>query len=189
MTRLFCAAGLLAMIVCASTAQADDSPECALDYRVESIDGKEVDLEDYEGNVVVVVNVASQCGATPQYADLQAMYEKYKDKGLVVLGFPSNQFGRQEPGSNAEIKEFCSSKYQVTFPMFSKIDVKGDDAIPFYKNLTSQDVQPAGSGPVAWNFEKFLIDREGNVVGRFKTRTKPTDPEFVAAVEKQLKKK
>lgn len=177
---------LLAALMTLPTAQADDSHDCDLDFRVQSIDGKEVDLEDFEGKVVVVVNVASKCGATPQYADLQAMYEKYKDKGLVVLGFPSNQFGKQEPGSNAEIAEFCSSKYQVTFPMFSKIDVKGDEAAPFYKNLTSKDVKPAGAGPVGWNFEKFIINREGQVTGRFKTRTAPTDPEFIAAVEKEL---
>ncbi|QEG42094.1 glutathione peroxidase [Roseimaritima ulvae] len=186
MIRVLCAAGLLALLAFQTTAQADDSHDCDLDYRVQSIDGKEVDLEDFEGKVVVVVNVASKCGATPQYADLQAMYEKYKDKGLVVLGFPSNQFGKQEPGSNAEIKEFCSTNYQVTFPMFSKIDVKGDDANPFYKNLTSKDAKPAGAGPVGWNFEKFIINRDGQVAGRFKTRTKPTDPAFIAAVEKEL---
>ena len=166
----------------------DGDHECALNFKVNNIEGKKVDLEDYEGNVVLIVNTASQCGLTPHYAGLQKMYEKYKDKGFVVLGFPCNQFGKQEPGTNAEIKQFCTSKYSVDFPMFSKIDVNGADADPLYKYLTSKDVKPAGKGNVSWNFEKFLVDRDGNLIHRFAPRTKPSDPELVQAVEAQLAK-
>ena len=166
-----------------------DDHECALDFKAKTIDGETVDLEDYEGNVVLVVNTASQCGLTPQYAGLQELYEKHKDKGFVVLGFPCNQFGSQEPGSEAEIKQFCSTKYKVSFPMFSKVDVNGDQAAPIYKYLTSKDVQPAGKGEVSWNFEKFLIDREGNLIHRFAPRTKPDDAELVKAIDSALAKK
>ncbi|NND96827.1 MAG: glutathione peroxidase [Pirellulaceae bacterium] len=163
--------------------------ECALDYKMNTIDGKKVDLEDYEGNVVLIVNTASQCGLTPHYKGLQTLYKKYEDKGFVVLGFPCNQFGSQEPGTDAEIAQFCSSKYDVTFPMFSKVDVNGDDAAPIFQHLTSKDVKPAGKGPVGWNFEKFLIDREGQLVSRFKSRTAPEDTELVKAIEAELQKK
>ncbi|WP_231741901.1 glutathione peroxidase [Stieleria varia] len=162
--------------------------ECALDFKAKNIDGKEVDLEDYEGKVVLIVNTASKCGLTPQYAGLQKMYEKYEDKGFVILGFPCNQFGRQEPGSANDIKEFCSSNYSVTFPMFDKVDVNGDEAAPIYKYLTSKDVKPKGKGTVTWNFEKFLIDREGNLIARFEPRTAPDDAELVKAVEAELGK-
>lgn len=167
----------------------DHEHECALDFRMKSIDGKKVDLEDYEGNVVLIVNTASQCGLTNHYAGLQDLYAKYKEKGFVVLGFPCNQFGAQEPGTEAEIAKFCSTEYNVTFPMFAKIDVNGADAAPLYKNLTKQDVKPAGKGNVKWNFEKFLIDREGNVVGRFAPATSPDDTGLVTAIEGELKKK
>ncbi|QDT13333.1 glutathione peroxidase [Planctomycetes bacterium K23_9] len=163
--------------------------ECALDYKMKTIDGKTVDLEDYEGNVVLIVNTASECGLTGQYKGLQSLHEKYKDKGLVVIGFPCNQFGSQEPGSDAEIAKFCSSNYKVTFPMFSKVDVNDDGAAPIYKFLTAQDVKPAGKGPVSWNFEKFLIDREGHVANRFSPQTKPSDGELVKAIESQLQQK
>ena len=167
----------------------DHDHECALDFRMKSIDGKMVDLEDYEGNVVLIVNTASQCGLTDHYGGLQELYSKYKDKGFVVLGFPCNQFGRQEPGSESEIKQFCSTEYGVTFPMFAKIEVNGDGASPLYKKLTSQDVKPAGKGEIGWNFEKFLIDREGQVVNRFAPATKPDDAGLVKAIESQLKQK
>ncbi|MGI9474637.1 MAG: glutathione peroxidase, partial [Rubripirellula sp.] len=126
---------------------------------------------------------------TPQYAGLEQLYGKFKDKGFVVLGFPCNQFGSQEPGSDTEIKQFCTSKYAVSFPMFSKIDVNGDEAAPIYKYLTSKDAKPAGKGSVSWNFEKFLIDREGNLVHRFAPRTSPDDAELVKAIEVQIVKK
>lgn len=158
----------------------------ALDFRVKTIDGQSVDLEQYRGKVVLIVNVASECGLTPQYAGLQELYEKYQDKGLVVLGFPCNQFGSQEPGTEAEIKEFCSTKYHVTFPMFSKVEVNGEGAAPLYQYLTSQDVDPVGAGKISWNFEKFLIDRDGKLVHRFSPRTTPDAPELVKAIESEL---
>lgn len=163
--------------------------EDALNFKAKSIDGESVDLSDYKGKVVLVVNTASQCGLTPHYAGLQELYASHKDKGLVVLGFPCNQFGSQEPGSEAEIKQFCSTNYKVTFPMFSKIEVNGEGADPFYKYLTSKDVDPAGKGSVKWNFEKFLIDREGQLVNRFAPRTSPDDAELVKAIESELAKK
>ena len=166
--------------------EGDAEHECALNFEVENIDGETVDLEDYEGNVVLIVNVASRCGNTRQYTQLQEMYEKYKDKGFVVLGFPCNQFGSQEPGTEADIKEFCTSKYAVTFPMFSKVEVNGDDATPIYQYLTSKDVAPQGKGKVQWNFEKFLVDREGQLIARFSPRTKPDSKEVVAAIEEAL---
>jgi len=173
-----------------STAMADKSSdsehECALDFKAKDIDGEAVDLHDYEGSVVLVVNVASKCGLTPQYTGLQNLYEEYKDQGLVILGFPCNQFAGQEPGSEADIKRFCSTEYNVSFPMFSKVNVNGDDAAPIYKYLTSKEVKPKGSGKVSWNFEKFLIDREGNLVARFEPRTKPSDDELVKAIESEL---
>ncbi|MCA9138366.1 MAG: glutathione peroxidase [Planctomycetales bacterium] len=160
--------------------------ECALDFKMADINGKKVDLEDYEGKVVLIVNTASQCGLTPQYAGLEQLYQKYKDKGFVILGFPCNQFGSQEPGTEAEIKQFCSTKYNVSFPMFSKIEVNGEDATDLYKFLTSKDVKPKGKGNVSWNFEKFLVDREGNLINRFEPKTKPGDAELVKAIESQL---
>jgi len=169
-------------------ATADDH-ECALNFKAKNIDGKTVDLEDYEGKVVLVVNTASKCGLTSQYAGLEKLYSKHKEDGLVILGFPCNQFAGQEPGSDADIKKFCSSNYKVTFPMFSKIDVNGDDAAPIYKYLTSKDVKPAGTGNVRWNFEKFLIDREGNLVNRFSPQTSPDDSELVKQIKTQLKNK
>lgn len=178
----------LALGVLTTMAQADDH-ECALDFKMKNIEGETVDLEDYEGNVVLIVNTASQCGLTPQYKGLQQLYSKYKDQGLVVMGFPCNQFGTQEPGTEAEIKQFCTSKFDVSFPMFSKIEVNGDAASPLYKYLTSKDVQPAGKGDISWNFEKFLIDRDGQLVHRFAPRTDPSDSELVDAVESQLNEK
>lgn len=179
-----------ALLFCSLTvvATADDH-ECALNFKAKNIDGETVDLEDYEGNVVLIVNVASKCGLTPQYTQLQEIYEEYEKKGFVVLGFPCNQFLSQEPGSEADIKQFCSSKYNVSFPMFSKVDVNGDNAAPIYKYLTSKDVQPKGKGSVSWNFEKFLIDREGNLVNRFEPKTKPNDPAIIKAIESELAKK
>ena len=162
--------------------------ECALDFKMKNIDDETVDLEDYEGNVVLIVNTASKCGLTPQYAGLQELYKKYEDKGFVVLGFPCNQFGSQEPGTADEIKDFCSTKYSVSFPMFAKIDVNGGDAAPLYKYLTDKDTQPAGKGKISWNFEKFLIDRDGNLINRFTPRTKPGDAELVKAIESELQK-
>ena len=171
-----------------NTAQADESKPAALDFKVKSIAGKEVDLSQYKGKVIVVVNVASECGLTPQYEGLEALYEKYSDKGLTVLGFPCNQFGKQEPGSDAEIAQFCETNYKVKFPMFSKVEVNGEGAAPLYKHLTSLDIKPKGKGQVAWNFEKFVIGKNGEVVARFAPKTEPDDPELIKTIEAELAK-
>jgi glutathione peroxidase len=160
-----------------------------LEFTVKDIDGKDVNLSDYKGKVVMIVNVASKCGNTPQYAGLEKMYEKYKDQGLVIIGFPANNFGSQEPGSNSQIKEFCSSTYHVAFPMMGKISVKGDDKAPLYKYLTAAETNGEFAGEVEWNFGKFLIDRNGAVIARFSPKTKVETPQVVSAVEKALSAK
>jgi glutathione peroxidase len=156
------------------------------DFTLPSIDGKPMPLADFKGKVILVVNVASKCGYTPQYTALEALYEKYKDQGFVIVGFPANNFGAQEPGTNAEIKTFCSRTYNVTFPMYSKISVKGDDQAPLYKYLTKDTPAPI-SGDIKWNFTKFLVDRNGKVVQRFESAVTPDSPEVTSAVEKLLK--
>lgn len=160
-----------------------------LDHKVDSIDGKPVDLSQYKGKVVLVVNVASHCGNTKQYTNLENLYQKYSEQGLTILGFPANEFGKQEPGSNEEIAEFCKSKYQVDFPMFSKIVVKGDGIAPLYQHLTSKESNPKYPGPISWNFEKFLIGRDGQVVARFKPKVNPESDEVIGVIEKELAKK
>ena len=163
------------------------APESALDFEVQNIDGESVELSKYKGKVIVLVNVASKCGLTPQYEKLQALYTAHKDDGLMVLGFPCNQFGKQEPGSDAEVKTFCTENYGVEFDMFSKVNVNGDDAAPLYKYLTAQNSDPKGAGVVKWNFEKFVIGRDGKVAGRFGPRTDPTGEEFKGFLAKLLK--
>jgi glutathione peroxidase len=155
-------------------------------FTLNSIDGKPAPLADYKGKVILVVNVASQCGYTPQYSALEATYEKYKSQGFVILGFPANNFGSQEPGTDAEIKTFCSRKYSVTFPIYSKISVKGSDQSPLYGYLTKDTAQGV-RGDIKWNFTKFLVDREGNVVQRFEPAVTPDSKEMISAIEKQLK--
>jgi glutathione peroxidase len=155
-------------------------------FTLNSIDGKPAPLADYKGKVVLLVNVASQCGYTPQYSALEAIYEKYKDQGFVILGFPANNFGAQEPGTNEEIKTFCTRKYSVTFPMYSKISVKGDDQAPLYGYLT-KETGARISGDIKWNFTKFLVDRDGKVIQRFEPAVTPDSKEVTAAIEKQLK--
>lgn len=172
-----------------ASAEKEDSVPPALSFSMKSITGEEVPLSQYQGNVLLLVNVASECGLTPQYQGLQALYETYAEQGLVVLGFPCNQFGGQEPGTDQEIAQFCSANYDVKFPMFSKIEVNGEGAAPLYKYLTALDVQPKGPGEVSWNFEKFVIDRKGNVVARFDPRTAPSDSALVALLQEELKKK
>ena|SRR5271165_774629 len=157
------------------------------DYTLSSIDGKPTPLASFKGKVVLLVNVASRCGYTPQYTGLEALYEKYKDQGFVIVGFPANNFGAQEPGTNEEIKTFCKSKYSVTFPMMAKVSVKGDDATPLYQFLTSKAANPATDGEIKWNFTKFLVDRDGNVIARFEPKVTAEDPALVGAVEKALK--
>jgi len=154
------------------------------DYQAKTIDGKEKSLSEYSGQPVLVVNVASKCGLTPQYKGLEEIYRKYSDQGLRVLGFPCNQFMGQEPGSEEEIQQFCSTKYDVTFDMFSKIDVNGKDRHPIYEFLAGKDAQFPGD--ISWNFEKFLVGADGKVVERFSPRTSPTDSSITAAIEKQL---
>ena len=153
------------------------------DFTMDDIDGKPVNLGDYKGKVLLVVNTASLCGNTPQYTDLESIYEQYRDKGFEVLAFPANNFGQQEPGSNAEIKGFCLTKYSVSFPLFSKISVKGSDKHPLYRYLTEQSPFP---GEVEWNFQKYLVDRSGKIVARYHHRTKPLAPEIVQDVERVL---
>ncbi len=161
----------------------------ALDFVMNDIDGQEQDLKRYYGNVVLMVNTASLCGLTPQYEGLQKLYEDHKDRGFVVLGFPANNFGAQEPGTNEEIKSFCTSKFEVTFPMFAKISVKGEDACELYKYLTDPEAAHKHGGEIPWNFTKFLIDRRGKVANRFDPRIRPDDEKFVKAIEKQLKRR
>ncbi|CAN5554478.1 glutathione peroxidase [soil metagenome] len=157
-----------------------------LDFKMKDIDGKDVKLKQYKGKVLLVVNVASKCGYTPQYEALQADYAKYKDQGFLILGFPANNFGSQEPGTAEEIKEFCSSKYKVTFPLFAKISVKGEDQDPLYSFLTGTETNSAFAGDIKWNFTKFLVDRDGKVVARFEPKVKPDDPVVTAAIEKYI---
>jgi glutathione peroxidase len=157
------------------------------DFTVKDIRGKDESLSAYKGKAVLIVNVASECGYTTQYEGLQKLYAKYKDKGLVVLGFPANNFGSQEPGTNEEIMNFCSSKYSVTFPMFSKISVYGHDMHPLYAMLTSDHGAAAPAGEVSWNFEKFLVGKDGKVVKRYKSRVKPDSAELLADIEAALK--
>jgi glutathione peroxidase len=157
-----------------------------LDFKMRDIDGKDVKLKKYKGNVLLVVNTASKCGYTPQYEGLQATFDKYKDKGFYVLGFPANNFGGQEPGTEKEIKEFCTSKYKVTFPMFAKISVKGEDQDPLYAFLTSKETNPEFAGDITWNFNKFLVDRKGKVVARFSSKEKPDSEAVTQAIEKYL---
>lgn len=156
------------------------------DFEMISIDGKKVPLSQYKGKVMVIVNVASKCGLTPQYVDLQEFYETYKDKGVVVLGFPANNFGAQEPGTNTEIKEFCTKNYGVTFPMFAKISVKGEDMHPLYQFLTQKQQNGKIDAPVQWNFQKFIIDKQGNVVQSVAPTTTVKDPEFLKSVQSLL---
>jgi glutathione peroxidase len=156
------------------------------DFTLPSIDGNPTSLSTYKGKVILLVNVASRCGFTPQYSALESLYEKYKDQGFVILGFPANNFASQEPGTNAEIKTFCSTKYNVTFPMFSKVSVKGDDTTALYQFLTRR-ANPAVAGEIKWNFTKFLVDRNGRVVARFEPPVTPDSAEVVSTIERLLK--
>jgi len=158
----------------------------AHDFSHRAIDGAERSLSEYAGKALLVVNVASKCGFTPQYTGLEELYRTMKERGLVVLGFPCNQFGGQEPGTEEEIQAFCSTTYDVTFPLFSKLDVNGEGRHPLYAWLTAQDTQPKGAGDVQWNFEKFVLDRTGHVVARFGTKTPPAAEALLEALEKAL---
>jgi glutathione peroxidase len=155
-------------------------------FTLKSIDGQPVSLRHYKGKVLLLVNVASKCGYTPQYAGLDSLYEKYKDRGLVIVGIPANNFAAQEPGTNAEIKTFCRNKYNVSFPMMAKVSVVGDDKTPLYVFLTDKSVNPQIGGDIKWNFTKFLFDRNGKPVERFEPAVTPDSPQVTAAVEAAL---
>jgi glutathione peroxidase len=160
-----------------------------LSFTMNSLDGRPVELARYKGKVVLMVNVASKCGYTPQYKQLQALHEKYAGTGLAILGFPANDFGKQEPGSDEDIAAFCEKNYGVKFDMFSKVAVTGDSQCPLYKHLTSSDTNPEFGGAVKWNFEKFLIGRDGRIVNRFRSKVAPDSEELVKAIEAELGKK
>ncbi len=163
------------------------APKGPLDFTVKDIDGKEVALTKYKGNVILIINTASKCGFTPQYASLEGLYQKYKDKGLRILAFPSNDFGGQEPGSEKEIHEFCTTRYKTTFDLFSKVKTQGQGQAPLYAYLTSKTTDPKFGGAIEWNFTKFLVGRDGQLIARFKSAVDPLSPEFTGAVEEALK--
>src|ERR1700723_4269230 len=177
-----CFIGQVALLMTASLFAASRIYE----FPLPSIDGKPPPLANFKGKVVLVVNVASRCGFPPQYSALESTYEKFKDQGFVILGFPANNFGSQEPGTNQEIKTFCQTKYSVTFPMYAKVSVKGDDQTPLYAYLT-KDANPALAGDIKWNFTKFLVDRNGKVVARFEPDVTPDSPQITAEIDKLIK--
>jgi glutathione peroxidase len=179
MKTLFLLVALLGM-----SAMAAD--KTVYDFTLNSIDGQSTPLSSYKGKVVMLVNVASRCGFTPQYAGLESLYDKYKDRGFVIVGIPANNFGGQEPGTNQEIKTFCSAKYHVSFPMMAKVSVKGSDITPLYAYLTDKTTHPETGGDIGWNFTKFLVGPDGKVVARFDSKVEPESPEVIAAVEKAL---
>ena len=166
---------------------ADEVP-AVLNFEMKSLDGEDVALSSFQGKVVLIVNVASKCGLTPQYEGLQKLHDDYADQGLVVLGFPCDQFRNQEFGTEAEIKQFCSEKYGVEFPMFAKVKVNGEDRCELYQHLTQLDTQPVGKGDISWNFEKFLIGRDGNVIARYSPRVQPLDESILESIKAELDK-
>ncbi len=188
----FAAIATLVALTSAAVVSAQDAtkkPTSVLDFHVKDIDGKDVELAKYKGKVLLIVNTASQCGNTPQYKDLQSIYEKYKDQGFEVLAFPANEFGAQEPGDNAQIKEFCSTRYKVAFPLFSKIVVKGSGIHPLYGYLTSKETNPRFAGDISWNFAKFLVNKKGEVIDRFQPRENPASEKVTGEIEKALTEK
>jgi glutathione peroxidase len=174
---------LLALGMTAARAAEGAKPAGPLDFTLTANDGSKFDLGSLRGKVVLLVNTASKCGLTPQYTELQALHERYQAQGLALIGVPANNFGGQEPGTDQQILSFCSTKYHVTFPLMSKVSVKGDDIAPLYRWLTVESPKP---GPISWNFAKFLISRDGAVVARFDPKTKPSDAEVTAAIEREL---
>jgi glutathione peroxidase len=185
---------LAAALLAVPAARTDEKKPAArvpavLNFKMKGLDGKEVDLSKYRGKVVLIVNVASECGLTPQYEGLQKLHDRFAGKGLVIVGVPANEFGEQEPGSDAEIAKFCSTKYGVKFPMLSKVVVAGKGITPLYAHLTSKKTNPKFGGPLQWNFTKFLIARDGAIVNRFEPRIEPESKAVVAAIETELNKK
>jgi len=177
---------ILILTLCLACASLSAEPKSIYQFTMNSIDGQPVSLKSFQGKVVLLVNVASKCGFTPQYTALEAVYEKYKSRGLVIVGIPANNFMSQEPGTNEEIKTFCSTKYNVTFPMMAKISVKGDDQTPLYTFLTGKATDPQFAGDIKWNFTKFLFDRNGNPVARFEPKVTPDSTDVTAAIESAL---
>ncbi len=192
-TMLTSVAATMAVLGCAALTLADDkgakkvSP--VLNFTMKTLDDKPVDLSNYQGKVVLFVNVASKCGKTPQYKGLETLHEKYAKDGLAIIGVPANEFGGQEPGTNAEIATFCQTKYGVKFDMLAKVVVKGDGQCPLYQYLTSKETNPKFGGPIKWNFTKFLVDRKGEIVARFEPGVEPQSKEMVDAIEAALKAK
>jgi glutathione peroxidase len=176
----------LILMLCVACGSLAAQTKTIYDFTMKSIDGQQVSLKGYSGKVVLLVNVASKCGFTPQYTGLEALYEKYKDRGLVIVGIPANNFASQEPGTDEEIKKFCSSKYSVTFPMMAKVSVLGDDKTPLYSFLTDKSENPQIGGDIKWNFTKFLFDRQGKPVARFEPAVTPDSPQVTAAIEGAL---
>ena len=176
---------LITLLSLMSVTAANTTADSIYEFKPTNINGKETSLSEFEGDVLLIVNTASECGYTPQYEGLQAIYEKYRDKGFKVLGFPANNFGGQEPGTEEEIKQFCKVNYGVSFPMFSKVSVKGDDQHPLFRYLTSAE-NPDFTGAIKWNFEKFLIDKNGKLIHRYRSSVKPQSEEITGAIQKAL---
>lgn len=193
LTGLLVAIGFAASSISMSTAVADDKPasksedKTVLSFEAKNVDGKTVNLSDYKGQVLLIVNTASKCGYTYQYESMQSVHQKFEAQGFKVLAFPCNDFGKQEQGSESEIKEFCKTKYNTTFPLFSKVTVKGDNKHPLYSFLTSKESNPKHGGDIGWNFTKFLVGRDGKVIGRFEPSVKPDDMKVLKAIEDALK--
>lgn len=177
--------GFLIIFSLAMFASTEKEADSVYQFELDNIDGEATPLSNYEGKVLLIVNTASKCGYTPQYEGLQQLYEEYKDKGLVVLGFPANNFGGQEPGTDEEIKQFCRVNFDVGFPMFSKVSVKGEDIHPLFDYLTKAD-NPDFTGEIKWNFEKFLVDRKGNLIHRFRSAEEPQSDKILKAIDKAL---
>jgi glutathione peroxidase len=178
--------GLLCLLQAAPAQELGKKPSSVLSFQVQDIDHKPVDLSRFKGEVLLVVNTASECGYTPQYKGLESLFRKYRSQGFAVLAFPANEFGSQEPGSDEQIKSFCSSEYHVTFPLFAKIIVKGDGIHPLYQFLTSPATNPRFAGEIPWNFAKFLVNRKGEVIARFEPGDEPDSAKVVQAIEQAL---
>jgi glutathione peroxidase len=192
MRRLRCLLLVLSLIHCSLpvfAAEKESKIPPVLNFSMKRLTGKQASLAEYHGKVLLIVNTASECGLTPQYQALQGLHKKYANQGLAVLGFPANEFGGQEPGTNEEIATFCRANYGVEFDMFAKVIVQGDGQCPLYKHLTSKESNPKFGGPVTWNFEKFLIGRRGDIVGRFAPDIEPDAEEVVRAIEAELARK
>ena len=179
-------AGMLLLMIFGVYAEEENRMDSVHDLTINSIDGEPVKLSQYRGKVLLIVNVASRCGLTGQYAGLQELFEKYQQQGFTVLGFPANNFHGQEPGTDSEIKQFCTLNYGVTFPLFSKLSVKGDDQHPLYAYLTSEEIHPQFGGEITWNFNKFLVSSEGKIIGRFGSQVAPMDETVLIAIEQAL---